>query len=82
MKHACILFINLYSNTIHDNRQCTHIPNSTGVIFNSLGNNDFDYTIRLRHEVIGNSWNTENAAPEFETPGPRVENKYVHTFTE
>ena len=56
-----------------------HLPIiiSIGVIFNSLGDDDFDYTIRLRHEVSGNSWNTDRATFAFQLPGPTIENKYV-----
>ena len=47
-----------------------------GIVFNNLENNDLEYTLRLRHEVgEDQSWETRDATPNFQTPGPRISNK-------
>ena len=49
-----------------------------GIVFNNLENSTFriQYTIRPAHEVDGeddeNTWNTRDAQPRFQLPGPRV----------
>ena len=51
-----------------------------GIVFDDLDDSDdtLEYTLRLRHEV-GNddSWETRQAGPPFQLPGPRIGDKSV-----
>ena len=49
-----------------------------GIVFDDLDPSDgrLEYTLRLRHEVgEEDTWETRSAAPNFQIPGPRVDNK-------
>ena len=64
-----------------------------GIVFNDLDESDgtLEYTLRLRHEVgEDDTWETRDAAPNFQLAGPRVTNKsdslslslsHTHTHT-
>jgi ATP-binding cassette subfamily A (ABC1) protein 3 len=48
-----------------------------GIVFNNLESDELEYTLRLRHEVgQDNSWETRDAAPNFQAPGPRITNNF------
>ena len=54
---------------------------TTGIYFNDLEGNNLEYTLRLRHEAgEDNSWETRDAAPNFQAPGPRITDKLVCSF--
>jgi hypothetical protein len=65
-----------------------HLPTNTplgcfirgaGIYFNDLESDGLEYTLRLRHEVgEDKSWETRDAAPNFQAPGPRITDKSVH----
>ena len=51
-----------------------------GIVFDDLDASDgrLEYTLRLRHEVgEDDSWETRDAAPPFQLPGPRITDKLV-----
>jgi hypothetical protein len=53
---------------------------TVGIVFDDLDDGDgtLEYTLRLRHEVgEDDSWETRQAGPNFQLPGPRIENKSV-----
>ena len=57
----------------------------SGIVFNNVNRtkNDgrLEYTLRLRHEVgEDDSWETREAAPNFQLTGPRVRNKSAKIF--
>ena len=55
------------------------ILHHTGIVFNNLEGENLEYTLRLRHEVgQDKSWETRDAAPNFQPSGPRVTNKSVN----
>jgi ATP-binding cassette subfamily A (ABC1) protein 3 len=50
-----------------------------GIVFDDLDDGDgtLEYTLRLRHEVgEDDSWETRQAGPNFQLPGPRIENNF------
>jgi ATP-binding cassette subfamily A (ABC1) protein 3 len=52
-----------------------------GIVFNNVNRTknggQLEYTLRLRHEVgDDDSWETREAAPNFQLPGPRVTNNF------
>ena len=51
-----------------------------GIVFDDLDASDgrLEYTLRLRHEVgEDDSWETRDAGPRFQLPGPRITEKLV-----
>ncbi|CAI8053623.1 ATP-binding cassette sub-family A member 3 [Geodia barretti] len=48
-----------------------------GIYFNNLESDSLEYTLRLRHEVgEDKSWETRDAAPNFQAPGPRITDNF------
>ena len=79
--HMCTLCHQFFWPTSCFNRciSCVHVLiHHTGIVFNNLEGDHLEYTLRLRHEVgEDKSWETRDAAPNFQPPGPRVTNKSV-----
>ncbi len=56
-----------------------HVRIHVGVFFDNLNGTDMEYTIRLRHDVGSrDTWQTARTAAAFNSPGPRIDPKYVN----